>query len=55
MASLARQRFRIPLPLALKLPIGVWGQGGTLNRLARKWSDNITGCSNRKKLKYPKN
>jgi hypothetical protein len=29
-ASLARQMFRIPLPLALKLPFGVWGQGGTV-------------------------
>jgi hypothetical protein len=32
MEPLARQRFRIPLPLALRLPIGVWGQRGSVGQ-----------------------
>jgi hypothetical protein len=32
MALLVRQRFRIPLPLALQLPYRVRGQGGTVGQ-----------------------
>jgi hypothetical protein len=35
-ASLARKIFHIPLPLALKLPFGVWGQGRTVGQVVRQ-------------------
>ena len=54
MASLARQRSGVlALPLALRLPYRVRGQGGTVGQKfppSRKWSDNITEFNNKK---YP--